>query len=175
MNAAAPAAEVAQRMATRPLVKVGIADIKTSANPDDVIVTYALGSCIAVMVHDPKRKIGGMIHYMLPNAKDGQVPEGKSPAMFADLGVPMLFNAMYALGAKRDRLVIKVAGGANINDENGTFKIGKRNYSLLRKLLWKNNLMITAEDVGGSVSRTVRLDVSTGEVLLRAGQEERLL
>jgi chemotaxis protein CheD len=89
--------------------------------------------------------------------------------------VPMLFNAMYALGAIRENIVIKVAGGASINDDNGTFKIGKRNYSLLRKLLWKNNLMIASEDVGGSVSRTVRLDVSSGKVLLRAGGDERLL
>jgi chemotaxis protein CheD len=163
------------RFTGRNLVKVGIADMKTSQNASDVIVTYALGSCIAVMVHDPKKQVGGMIHYMLPTAPNGEVPPGKSPCMFADLGVPMLFNAMYALGAIRENIVIKVAGGASINDDNGTFKIGKRNYSLLRKLLWKNNLMIASEDVGGSVSRTVRLDVSSGKVLLRAGGDERLL
>ena len=173
MNAAP--VETLDRFSRRDLVKVGIADMKTSVNPSDVIVTYALGSCIAVMVHDPNKKVGGMIHYMLPSAPNGEVPPGKSPCMFADLGVPMLFNAMYALGAVRENLIIKVAGGANINDDKGTFKIGKRNYSLLRKLLWKNNFMIASEDVGGSVSRTVRLDVGTGEVLLRSGSDERLL
>ena len=87
--------------------------------------------------------------------------------MFADTGIPLLFRQSYQYGATKKNLVVKVVGGAQILDENGLFNIGKRNYLALRKIFWKNNVLIKAEHVGGNVNRTVRLDMKTGQVFLK--------
>jgi chemotaxis protein CheD len=87
--------------------------------------------------------------------------------MFADTGIPLLFHAAYGLGAEKRRLVVRAAGGAQVMDENGVFNIGKRNHLALRKILWKAGVMIHAEEIGGTESRTVRLEVATGRLLIR--------
>ncbi len=152
-------------------IVVGIAEIQLSSDPEAVIVTYALGSCIAVCLYDPVRRVGGMIHYMLPLSKIAPEKAVAKPAMFADAGVPVLFKAMYARGCQKSDLVVKVAGGGKINDDEKIFDIGRRNYTVLRKLLWKNHVMIDAEDVGGSKSRTVRLEVATGAITINSPGE----
>jgi len=154
------------------LITVNISDFAVSANPDDVLVTYALGSCIAVIVHDPTRLVGGMIHYMLPSSAVSPEKAATKPAMFADTGVPLLFETMYGYGCQKRDLVVKVAGGSKLYDDNGTFDIGKRNYVILRKMLWRVGVMIAAEEVGGSISRTARLWVGTGRTTLRTGADE---
>jgi chemotaxis protein CheD len=151
---------------------VDISDMKVSRDPTATIVTYALGSCIAVILHDAKRQIGGMIHYMLPLSKGFEAKAAERPAMFADTGVPLLFEAMYRLGSSKADLTVKVAGGGSIHDNEGIFAIGKRNYTVLRKMFWKNNVIIAAEDVGGTRSRTVKLEVGTGRVVVVSHGEE---
>jgi chemotaxis protein CheD len=97
--------------------------------------------------------------------------------MFADTGVPLLFEEMYKLSCRKADLIVKVVGGANIHDENGTFEIGRRNYVILRKMFWKVGVSVLAEDVGGSVSRTARLSLATGKTTVRRSdqrQEEEL-
>ncbi len=153
-------------------IVVGISDLAVSSDPGDTIVTYALGSCIAVVIWDPVRKVGGMIHYMLPLSCTSPDKAKEKPAMFADTGVPLLFKRLYAKGCQKEDLVIKVAGGGKLYDDNGTFDIGRRNYVVVRKLFWKNDVVITAEDVGGRRSRTVRLNVGTGRVLISSVGEE---
>lgn len=153
-------------------VQVDIVEIKVTDDPEATLITYALGSCIAVMVHDPVRQVGGMIHYMLPLSKISPEKAAAKPGMFADTGIPLLFNRMYELGCQKKDLVIKVAGGSKLNDNNSTFDIGKRNYVILRKLFWKNDLLIAAEDVGGEKTRTALLNVNTGQVIIRSGGEE---
>ncbi len=154
------------------LITVDIADMKVSADPDAVVVTYALGSCIAVILFDPVRGAGGMIHYMLPLSSSSPEKAEKKPAMFADTGIPKLFNDMYELGSKKEDLIVKVAGGGALYDDKGMFNIGKRNYTVLRKMLWKNGVIISAEDVGGKKSRTARLYISTGKVSIKSKGEE---
>lgn len=151
-------------------ITVGMADLRVTSDPESVLVTYALGSCIAVLVHDPVRRVGGMIHYMLPLSSVTPDKSRDKPAMFADTGVPLLFHQMYAHSCRKQDLVVRVVGGANIHDENGIFEIGKRNYVVLRKLLWKSGVSIAAESVGGSISRTVRLFVGSGRSTLRTGE-----
>lgn len=153
-------------------ITVDISDIKVSDDPDSVIVTYALGSCIAVILYDPVRRAGGMIHYMLPSAKTSPEKAQQNPAMFGDTGVPKLFNAMYDLGCRKESLVVKVAGGGALYDDKGMFNIGQRNYTVLRKLFWKNGIAIANEDVGGAKSRTAKLFVGDGRVIIRSGGEE---
>ena len=154
---------------------VGISDMKVSGQIDDTLVTYSLGSCVGVTIYDPIVRVGGMIHCMLPLSKIDPQKAQKSPAMFVDTGVPALFKAAYRLGAQKDRIIVKVAGGSSILDEKGMFRIGERNYAVLRKMLWKNNILIAGEDIGGTNSRTVYLEIGTGRVFIKScGNETEL-
>ena len=153
-------------------VVVDIADLAVSNDPGTTLITYSLGSCIGLVIYDPVAHVGGMLHYMLPDSQLSPDKAKANPAMFCDSGVPRLFRAAYELGAVKNRLVIKVAGGSQLLDDNGTFNIGKRNYLALRKIFWKNGVMINGEDVGGSISRTVKLDVGTGTTMLKTRNQE---
>lgn len=151
---------------------VDIADMVVTDDPHATLVTHSLGSCIGVSIWDPERRVGGMIHYMLPEASLSPEKAKANPSMFADSGVPALFRAAYELGAHKTRIVVKVAGGSSLLDDKGTFNIGKRNYVMLRKMFWKNSILIDGEDVGGQISRTMRLEVSTGRVTLKTRNGE---
>jgi chemotaxis protein CheD len=154
---------------------IDIADMQVSAEPGAVLATYALGSCIAVMVWDPVRKASGMIHYMLPQSSTAPEKAKAKPYMFADTGVPELFHAMYALGCDKRNLVVKVAGGASLSAGADMFEIGKRNHLMLRKLLWKAGVPIKAEDVGGSTHRTAKLFNDDGRVTIKTETGEHEL
>jgi len=155
-------------------VVVGMADCQVSRAREDILVTYALGSCIAVAIHDPVAGVGGMLHFMLPESSISPVKAGENPYMFADTGIPRLFHQAYQCGADKRRLVVRIAGGAQVMDKEGVFNIGKRNYLALKKILWKAGVLLQGEDVGGDCSRTARLEVGSGRFLLRAtGLEER--
>ncbi len=153
-------------------VVVDIADLAVSNDPDAAIITYSLGSCIGVAIWDPIARVGGLLHYMLPESQLSPDKARSNPAMFCDTGVPKLFRAAYELGAVKNRLVVKVAGGSQLLDDNGTFNIGKRNYLALRKIFWKNGVMIKAESVGGSASRTMKLQVGAGMVTIKSRNQE---
>lgn len=151
---------------------VDIADLAVSAEPRSRLVTHSLGSCIGVTIWDPEARVGGMIHYMLPESRISPEKAKANPAMFADTGIPLLFRSAYELGAVKKRMIVKVAGGSQLLDDKGVFNIGKRNYVALRKIFWNNGILIDSEDVGGSLSRTVRLDVDTGRVTVRSRNGE---
>lgn len=151
---------------------VGISDIKVSNSLDDVIITYALGSCIGISVYDPVAKVGGLLHYMLPDSTLDEKKARENPAMFADTGIPTLFKACYRLGAEKRRMIVKAAGGASILDDTNFFRIGQKNIMAMRKIFWKNNVMITGEDTGANHNRTVRLEMATGKTLVRSSGGE---
>jgi chemotaxis protein CheD len=157
------------------LIVVDIADYAVSNDPEAALITYSLGSCIGVCLWDPVTRVGGLLHYMLPESSLSPEKARNSPAMFCDTGIPRLFRAAYDLGAVKTRLVVKIAGGSQLLDDNGTFNIGKRNYLALRKIFWKNGVLIRGEDVGGSISRTVRLHVGKGEMVVKTHQREAAL
>ncbi|MBF0551249.1 MAG: chemotaxis protein CheD [Deltaproteobacteria bacterium] len=156
----------------RNTVIVGIADMKTSSNQDEVLVTYSLGSCIGVAIHDPVAKVGGLLHYMLPESQIDTSKAKANPFMFADTGIPLLFRTCYAMGAKKNRLVVKVAGGSQIMDETNFFNIGRRNYEALVNILSRNNVRIVSQTIGGVTNRTMRLNITTGQVLVKMPGEE---
>src|SRR5919199_3274620 len=130
---------------------VGIADMKISSNTEDWLITYALGSCLGITVHDPVAGVGGMLHVMLPNSSIDPTKSEANPFMFVDTGVPKLFRECLEAGAKTEGLVVKVAGGAFSGEDERAdqFQIGKRNMIMLKKLLWKNGFLLQAEEVGG--------------------------
>ncbi len=154
-------------------VIVGIADCRISNDPDTVLVTYALGSCIAVMIYDPVARVGGLLHYMLPDSTLDAAKARERPFMFADTGVPLLFRGAYEDGGEKRRMIVRVAGGAQVMDDNRVFDVGRRNYVALRRILWRAGVLIHGEDVGGTGFRSVRLEVGTGTMWLRgaAGAE----
>jgi chemotaxis protein CheD len=131
------------------------------------IVTYSLGSCLGITIYDPVKKIGGLLHIMLPDSTIDAAKAVSAPFMFVDTGVPRLFHAAYQLGADRGRLLVKVAGGAQLLDQEGIFNIGIRNIAALEKLLAQNGLKAHAMDTGGLSSRTVRLDLTNGQVSVK--------
>lgn len=147
---------------------VGIADMQVTTDPNYLLITHALGSCLGITIYDPVVRVGGMLHVMLPHSKIDVVKAGLKPHMYVDTGVPMMFREAYQLGARKERMAVKVAGGAQLMDESGRFRIGERNIAMLRKILWKNGISIEAEDVGGGLSRTLTLDIATGEVTIRS-------
>ncbi len=156
---------------------IGIADMKVSSKPDDTLITYALGSCLGITAYDPVAKVGGMIHIMLPLSSVNPNKAKENPYMFVDSGVPEFFRACYKAGAVKQRMIVKVAGGASTHqsDKEDQFQIGKRNFLMLRKLLWKNNVLIESFDVGAKHSRTMLLDMETGDVTLKIQNEETKL
>jgi chemotaxis protein CheD len=150
---------------------VGIGDLKLSRLAGERLITYALGSCLGLVIHDPVAGVAGLLHVMLPESAIDPAKGARIPAMFVDTGVPQLFRESYALGARKERLVVKVAGGGygGADAANDSFQIGKRNVLALRKLLWKNNVLLHAHDVGGvQTSRTLVVDVATGRVTVRS-------
>jgi chemotaxis protein CheD len=148
---------------------VGIAELIVTGEPDAVLVTYALGSCIGLTAWDPIVKVGGLLHFMLPESGLDTTRGRSNPAMYADTGIPQLFEACVANGANKRRLVVRAAGGAQVLNDNGVFNIGNRNHLSMRKALWKAGILLHAEMTGGNISRSVSLELSTGKVLIREG------
>jgi chemotaxis protein CheD len=151
---------------------VNIADMKVTKAPGDTLITYSLGSCIGVAIYDPSVKVGGLLHFMLPDSQIDPQKAQRNPWMFADTGIPSLFKEAYKLGAEKQRMEVKVVGGSQIMDGSGFFNIGRKNYMALREIFWTNGVPISAEDVGGSGNRTVSIELSSGKVLVKSSANE---
>ena len=155
-----------------PEILVGIGGIGTSRNPGDTLVTMALGSCVAIVAHDPSTGVTGMAHVALPgNPRDKKRSQPRG--YYADSAVPELIRKLEVAGGPRRGigLRIKIVGGATILDAMGSFNIGKRNVLAIKRALWRFGLGPLAEDVGGNFSRTVRIGV--GETSMRVSSPGR--
>ncbi|MBM4028436.1 MAG: chemotaxis protein CheD [Planctomycetes bacterium] len=156
-------------------IMIDISDAKVSDQPADLLVTYSLGSCIGVCLYDPAIHVGGMLHYQLPTAKMDAERARAKPCMFADTGMRLLLDRLLALGVNKKRLQVRLAGGANMATGPQGFDIGKRNYLAIRRILWNEAMFIDAEDVGGSLARSLYLDVADGTVTVRSNGQEKCL
>lgn len=150
---------------------VGIGELAVANQGSDVIVTHALGSCIAVCIWDPVAGVAGLLHYLLPDSKINPVRAEHQPATYADTGIPLLLTQAFALGAQKPRLVVRLVGGAEVAGGGGAFNVGKRNLLAARNLLWKQGIMVKGEAVGGTVARTVHMDVGPGRIRVTSGSE----
>ena len=148
-------------------VVVGVAELAVSASADDVLIAYSLGSCVGLALYDPEVGAGGLLHAMMPVSTIDRVKAKAKPAMFVDTGIAALLQAVFELGARRRSLVATVVGGATQLDGGQLFRIGERNYTVLRRMLWKNEILIAGEDVGGTQPRTVHLDLGSGMTLVK--------
>jgi len=150
---------------------IGVGDLAVSNKRGVELVTYSLGSCIGVIIHDVAACVGGLLHLMLPDSSLNPERARNQPGVFADTGMPLLFKKAYQLGAKKGRLRV-VVGGSQVMDASGHFNIGKRNYAMVRKIFWRNNVLIDKEDVGGNVNRTVGLEVGSGRLWVKINGAE---
>lgn len=153
---------------------IGIADMKM-AKGAGMLVTYALGSCIGICLHDPALKMGALVHIMLPvNMETGR----KNPMKYADTGIRDTLKEMEAKGASRSRITAKIAGGAMMFKEGtGSLgNIGQRNIESVKLNLKKEGIRLLKEDVGGSVARTLLFDVNSGLACIRCyGRQELII
>ncbi|MDH4099272.1 MAG: chemotaxis protein CheD [Nitrospirota bacterium] len=154
---------------------VGLGEWFVTADPVMTIAAIGLGSCVGVAAYDPVAKLAGMIHIVLPDS--GGNADGDSKTKFADQGLPVLFDSMYKQGAKKERLVVKICGGAQMLSHVGvsmSFNIGERNVEAVKKILKEMGLVIRGEQVGGVAGRTLKLYVNTGRITVRTvGSEEK--
>ena len=146
---------------------IGIADLKVCRVPD-VLVTYALGSCVGICLLDSTAKVGGLSHIMLPDSTAG-VNGASAPMRFADTAIPLLIREMEKLGASRGRLRAKIAGGATMFAiANDKFNIGDRNVAKVKAMLASERIPILAEDTGADYGRTLFFYPETGVMEIRA-------
>jgi len=145
---------------------VNVSDARVSANPADVLATYALGSCIGITMYDPISRVGGMLHYQLPTSSIDPQRAAEKPLMYADTGMAWLLSQLSASGADKRRLRIKLAGAAQMLNDNNLFSIGRRNHAAIRKILWQGGMLIDGEDVGGTTPRNMHLKISDGAVTI---------
>ena len=151
------------------LLVVDIADMQISDNTRQTLVTYSLGSCLGVTIYDPVLRLGGMIHCMLPLSKVDKEKAQLRPYMFVDTGIQIMLARLYEGGLRKGRAVVNVAGGSQVLDKQGVFKIGERNFTVLRKILWKNGLLMNVQEVGGNKSRTISLEIGSGRFSIKSG------
>ena len=146
---------------------VGMGEIVVTASPDAVLSCIGLGSCIAVCAYDRLAKVGGMAHVVLPQYNG--LP-GSNYAKFADTAVPLLLEEMNKKCGVKSRLIVKIAGGAQMTVAPGlrdTFKTGERNLAQIILVLKREKIALAAADTGGNLGRTVRLYVDTGKVTVK--------
>lgn len=151
-------------------ITIGIGDLKVCRAPD-VLITYALGSCVGVCLLDSVTNVGGLSHVMLPDSTVGN-GGASNPMRFADLALPMLVRQMESMGASRMRMKAKIAGGATMfATSSDKFNIGERNIAAVKKFLMANRIPILAEDIGLDYGRTQLFYPETGVMEIRAASK----
>jgi chemotaxis protein CheD len=152
---------------------VGIGELVVSDIADETIVTHALGSCVAVCLFDPVVRVAAMLHFMLPDSRINSERARQQPAAFADTGIPLLFQTAYLYGLEKRRTIVKLVGGAEITPSvDAAFRTGQRNALAAKQVLWRNGVLVNAEDTGGNTARTVHLGVQDGRVRVVIGRNE---
>lgn len=150
---------------------IGIGELAVSRTPSLTLSTHAVGSCIAVCIFDPVASVAGMLHFLLPESAINPERAQRHPAVFADTGIPLLFQTAYEHGLVKARAVVKLVGGAEMpQTSGGWFNTGRRNLLAARGLLWRNGVFVSAEDVGGTDARTVHMSVADGRLQVFSGR-----
>lgn len=147
-------------------VVVGISDCKISGDLNVSLTTYALGSCVGVALYDNEARIGGLLHVLLPNSIHN-TRDHLNPFMFADTGIQKMVRDMMMLGASPLRIHARMAGGANMLNSSTVLDIGRKNINSAVDTLEKAKIQIRGSSVGGTLGRSMQLDVSDGRVVVR--------
>lgn len=155
-------------------VTLDASDLCVAGDPFAVLATRRLGSCVAVMIHDPKTCVGGMVRFVLPDSGVNPERARQRPSMFADTAVPLLVENLLALGCRKEDMVVTAVGGGGV-DGGGVFDIGRRNVEALEQVCAMVGLTITAQCLGGRASRSASLQIGDGQVTVKAQGKEREL
>lgn len=150
---------------------VGLGEVKVSNDPSVVLTCLGLGSCIGIAAYDPLAHVGGMAHIVLPHSNNRN---GQSSSKYADIGIPSLFEQVERAGGKRSRLIIKIAGGAQISKARGLedfFQIGKKNSQAVLEIMSTMGLPIKASDIGGNHGRTLKMYLETGNTIVNSAMQ----
>ncbi|MDA8213626.1 MAG: chemotaxis protein CheD [Clostridia bacterium] len=162
---------------TENLLSIGLGEMQISGNPDVVMVCYGLGSCIGISFYDPFARIGALAHIVLPDSSLARAGEAESK--YANTCVPFVLDKLLQKGAKANRLVVKIAGGAQVLQVSGMknrLDIGNRNIEAVREAVVKAGLTLTSQDVGGNFGRTMQFFIGTGKILIKTvGKGEKEL
>lgn len=143
---------------------VGIAEGKIARKGEELIA-YALGSCVGVCLYDPKKKLGGMAHIVLPHNTWGL--NHMNPYKFADEGIEALKHEMIRCGAKSENLIAKIAGGAKMFQSAGKeWEIGERNIYAVKAALQREGIRLYGEDTGRDYGRTIRFSTDDGKLTI---------
>jgi chemotaxis protein CheD len=156
-------------------VFVGTGELSVCRGRDATIVARGIGSCVAVCVWDPVVTAGGLLHFLLPESRINPERAAGQPATFADLGIPLLFERLRAVGVDTTRATVKLVGGAEIapTAAASAFNIGRRNALAARQMLWRTGAMVAVEELGGTAERTVAMNVVTGAITISSGHTPR--
>ena len=158
------------------VIKVGMADLNIAKSPDS-LTTLGLGSCIGLTLYDPVAKIGGLVHYMLPDST--KLKNNSNIAKFGDTGIRELYRKMIEKGASPTRMVAKIAGGAKMFEVSGLSSVGnvgERNAEEAKLILKELKVRLVAEDTGLNYGRTVVLNCENGEYLIKAvGKPQKVI
>lgn len=158
------------------MIKVGMADLKVCKCPD-ALTTLGLGSCVGVALYDPVTKVSGLLHCMLPDST--QFRNNSNIAKFADTGIDELIHQMRRLGASENRLVAKIAGGAQMfanKSNNDSLRVGERNSIAVKEKLKNLHIRLLSEDCGQNYGRTVEFYSETGDYVIKAvGKPQKVI
>lgn len=150
------------------MIKVGMADLNVCMAPN-AITTIGLGSCVGIVLYDSNSKTSGMVHVMLPDST--KIRNNENPAKFADTGIDVLIQKLISIGANRNRLIAKIAGGAQMfafTSNNEMLRIGERNIEASKLKLQMLGIRIIAEDTGLNYGRTIEFYPETGELYVKS-------
>lgn len=155
------------------LITATIGAMAVSNKKGDTIVTYSLGSCLGLALYDRVYKIGGILHAMLPD--NSIVPNDKNRCKFVNSGIVELVNELCRMGATVPNMIADIAGCSHIMDDNNIFKIGERNLKMAKTILQKFSIPIRTEEVGGTASRTIYLEIATGRFTIDMMGQKRVV
>jgi chemotaxis protein CheD len=154
---------------------VGIGQFAVSADPDDTLITYGLAGNLGITAYDRVARVGALVHALTPVTAVNGEEALRWPARFIETGVTRMLEAMYARGARKDRIEIRAAGGARPTGPDECFAIGRRNVVALKKVLWQHGVLIRTHDVGGTVTRALSLCIEDGRVEVATPTASRCL
>lgn len=163
------------RPADATCIFVSVADLRHASSDNVILTTLGLGSCLGITCYDPLRRVGGLLHTMLPDSRRHR-RENPHPPMYLNLGLPALINGMVDLGASLQHLEFKVFGGARILQSNDYFSVGRQNVEMMQGFAEAYRLNVRHWDIGGQTNRSIDLYLNNGRVALRMpGQPEKWL
>lgn len=156
-------------------IVVSVGDLAVSNNPAVTLSTYALGSCIGLIAYEPELKVGGLLHFMLPDSTISPEKAAKQPAMFADTGIDSMLQSLEGLRARPEKLRFYYAGGASVITQTEVFDIGTRNQKAITEIAQARGLRVIGRDIGGVNNRTLHFNLEDGTLRIKMPNSDTTL